>query len=138
MGKTLHAVVFVLYRAEDGGAVLMEWREDGVFAPGHWSFPGGRIEPGEDAPDTLIREASEELAVKILTAIPMHDYTYKGFAMLPYLVTRWEGDPPPSTLDVGHRLQWFTPDAACEVPWPPAAFFAEQARALIGALEQLP
>jgi 8-oxo-dGTP diphosphatase len=120
-----HAVVFALYRAD--GGVLMEWRDDGVFAPGNWSFPGGRIERGEQETDALLREAKEELGIDVLDAMPLEDLTYKGWRIMPYLVTRWRGDPPGATIDAGHRLQWFAIEAAAEVEWVPAVQIAKSA-----------
>jgi 8-oxo-dGTP diphosphatase len=124
------AAVFVLYRS---GQVLMEWREDGVFAPGHWSFPGGRLEQGEEPHQGLNREATEELGVTLLDAAPMEQVVYKKFEILPYLVTRWDGTLPNATLDAGSPLVWHWLDDACENTWPPARAIA---RAILSEVKQ--
>lgn len=40
-------------------------RGPGVISPGWWTFPGGRIEPGESEEDALRREMREELGIDV-------------------------------------------------------------------------
>jgi 8-oxo-dGTP pyrophosphatase MutT (NUDIX family) len=54
------ASVIVLRR----GAVLMVLRGRGLME-GHWSFPGGRVEAGEDAEAAARRELFEETALTV-------------------------------------------------------------------------
>ena len=58
----LRGVVGVLER---DGAFLMIKRSEQVRAPGKWCFPGGAIEPGEAAPQTIVREFREELGLVV-------------------------------------------------------------------------
>lgn len=61
---------------EDGrGFVLVARRKPGGRLAGRWEFPGGKLEPGEAAPDALRREILEELGLEIrvgefLLAVP--------------------------------------------------------------------
>ena len=52
-----------LYVIKDG-KVLMGKRK-GIFAPGMWCAPGGKVEYGEDPADTAVREAREEAGVDV-------------------------------------------------------------------------
>ena len=72
------------------GFILAAQKGYGEFK-GKWEFPGGKIQDGELAPDTLIREIKEELNANItvdeyLTTV---DYEYPNFnlRMHTYLCT---------------------------------------------------
>lgn len=56
------AVVIVLLR---GDRILMIQRAPGVPRAGTWSPPTGRIEPGESPQQAVVREAREELGVRV-------------------------------------------------------------------------
>lgn len=56
------AIVAVLRRDDQ---VLVIRRAAGVSTPGYWTLPSGRIEPGEQQPDTVVREMREELGVTV-------------------------------------------------------------------------
>lgn len=53
----------MLLRAD--GSFLLTQRPAGKVYGGHWEFPGGKLEPGEDARAALVREIREELALEI-------------------------------------------------------------------------
>jgi 8-oxo-dGTP pyrophosphatase MutT (NUDIX family) len=56
-------LIAVTDRAEPG--VLLTHRPEGMRAhPGQVAFPGGKLDPGEDAVQAAVREAHEELAIK--------------------------------------------------------------------------
>jgi 8-oxo-dGTP pyrophosphatase MutT (NUDIX family) len=57
---------FVLCRRSDGRRLYLVLRHrDG----GHWAFPKGRIEPGEDELDAALREVAEETGIARLRPI---------------------------------------------------------------------
>ena len=58
-----YAVLIPVVSTEQGEALLMEVRSEYVRQPGEICFPGGRIEPGETASDTAVRETCEELGI---------------------------------------------------------------------------
>jgi 8-oxo-dGTP diphosphatase len=82
------AVIAVLRRDDRFLAIL---RGPGVISPGWWTFPGGRIEPGESEEEALVRELSEELDLDVTP-----------------LEKVWECD----TDDGDFRLHWWTADVA--------------------------
>lgn len=78
------------------GAFLLGRRAPGTFYPGYWEFPGGKVEPGEDAAAALIRELDEELGIRVRTLEPWivrrHDYEHACVTLRFFRVTRWEGE----------------------------------------------
>lgn len=59
------------------GRVLVQTRAGGPWA-GHWEFPGGGIEPGEDAAAAVVRECREELDLEVRALEALHEveWTY--------------------------------------------------------------
>ena len=58
---------------------LVARRAGHVRSPGCWEFPGGKVEPGEDARAALVREIHEELDIEI----EAQDFLGRGVASLP-------------------------------------------------------
>jgi 8-oxo-dGTP diphosphatase len=87
---------------------------------GRWEFPGGKVEPGEDELDALVRECEEELGVRIAvgerigTDVPLAH----GWAVLRvWFATLVEGEPQP----LEHRtVRWLSVNELGSVPWLPA------------------
>ena len=64
VGKFLRfAVLYPLVQTDEGLALLYEKRSQKISQPGESSFPGGRMEDGETAKETAIRETVEELGI---------------------------------------------------------------------------
>jgi 8-oxo-dGTP diphosphatase len=53
------------------GCVLAARRVRPVQLAGGWEFPGGKVEPGEDAQTALARECREELGVDVTVGTPV-------------------------------------------------------------------
>ncbi len=51
--------------------ILLSQKKSGPYK-GLWGLPGGRIEPGEDPQEALIREFAEEVGIKIAQAQFLH------------------------------------------------------------------
>jgi 8-oxo-dGTP diphosphatase len=81
------------------GTFLLARRPEGKPYPGYWEFPGGKIEPGEDARAALARELKEELDIVVRESTPwitrVHEYTHATVRLHFFRVTAWDGEPRP-------------------------------------------
>jgi len=79
--KRASAVMIPLVEKEDGVYLLFEKRANGIRQGGEVCFPGGRIDEGETAVQTALRETEEELGlpesrIELLGAFDtLHNYT---------------------------------------------------------------
>ena len=84
---------------ERAGEFLLAQRPEGKAYPGYWEFPGGKIEPGEDAREALVRELREELGIEVTEAWPwitrVYAYTHATVRLHFFRVLRWNGEPQP-------------------------------------------
>lgn len=94
MVKRIEVAAGVIVR--DDGAFLLGQRAQNTFCPGHWEFPGGKVEPGEIPADALVRELDEELGIRVLELRPWivrrHEYAHASVALHFFEVVRWEGE----------------------------------------------
>jgi 8-oxo-dGTP diphosphatase len=108
---------------DEKGAVLIAKRPPGRPLAGLWEFPGGKIEPGEEPEEALIRELHEELGIEIekraLTPLTFASHAYPDFHLLMpvYLCRRWRGDV---AAHEGQELLWVKPDTLHLYDMPPA------------------
>lgn len=86
------AVIF-----DETGRVLLTQRPQHADHGGQWEFPGGKLEPGEEAVDALIREVREEVGLEVLNAEfltdVVHSYGPKQVLLHVYYVNRFKGLP---------------------------------------------
>lgn len=91
----VHVVAAAL--VDESGQVLIQRRPPGAHLGGLWEFPGGKLEPGEDPRDALVRELQEELGIRALEATPLiavrHDYGEKRVLLDVWRLRRWKGEP---------------------------------------------
>lgn len=88
---------------------------------GLWEFPGGKVEPGEDPRDALVREIDEELGCRISVGEEVtttrHPYLFATVVLTTYDCVIDAGDPVP----LEHaELRWVAPAAFGELEWAPA------------------
>ena len=111
--------VGVLIRAD--GAFLLTSRPPGKVYEGYWEFPGGKVEPGEQAGAALARELHEELGVDVVTAHPwlvrVHTYPHGTVRLNFFRVTAWRGEPHPREEQA---IAWQRRGAATAAPMLPA------------------
>lgn len=106
---------------DDEGRVLITRRADDAHQGGLWEFPGGKLEAGEDARTALQRELAEEVGIHITAARPLirvrHDYPDKSVLLDVWRVDGFAGEAHGRE---GQPLQWVTPAALGEYPFPAA------------------
>lgn len=73
----------------DDEDVLVVQRGESSDHPLKWEFPGGKIDPGESAEESVIREIDEELSLDIVICgslnIVEHDYGHKRVRLIPFI-----------------------------------------------------
>ena len=88
---------------------------------GMWEFPGGKVEPGENKQDALLREIEEELNVNILIKqyLCTVDYQYPTFhlTMHCYICKIDQGD---IILYEHLAAKWLIADELNQLEWLPA------------------
>lgn len=103
----------------DGGEILVCRRGPHIGQAGRWEFPGGKVEPGEDPVDALIREIREELGVGIrVTGHLSTDETHVGDRVIRlacYRAVLENGRPTQSTDH--DELRWVSATALERFWW---------------------
>lgn len=114
------------------GRLLAQQRSYPAAHAGQWELPGGRVEPGEDESDAVIRECREELDVEVRptgrlgTDVPLDN------GMLLRIHTAELKDPAQQPAAVEHReVRWVS---AAELP---ALDWLETDRVLLHTLREL-
>jgi 8-oxo-dGTP diphosphatase len=105
----LEVVAAVMVR---DGKILIGQRKRGGRHPLKWEFPGGKMEPGEDAQAALARELREELNVEAVIGEELDSYEVHygdGFRALLHFhrVTQFRGEP--CNLDF-EQIVWERPE----------------------------
>ncbi len=93
----------------EGRVLLVEH----TYVPG-WHFPGGGVERGETAVQSLGRELEEEAGVQPtaeprLVSVHSNHRSYPGDHVLVYLVEVWSPCPATSRGEI-HQVRWFALD----------------------------
>jgi 8-oxo-dGTP diphosphatase len=106
---------------ERPGEFLLAKRPEGKPYPGYWEFPGGKIEPGEDARAALVRELREELGIEVREATPwitrVYVYTHATVRLHFFRVPAWDGEPQPLE---DQAIEWQRIEAPNVAPMLPA------------------
>ncbi|GAA1154971.1 (deoxy)nucleoside triphosphate pyrophosphohydrolase [Streptomyces hebeiensis] len=99
------------------GRLLAARRSAPEELAGRWELPGGKLEPGEEPEDALVRELREELGVvaRPVERIPGRWTLKPGYVLEVWTVRLLSGDPLP--LEDHDELRWLGPDEAYTVDW---------------------
>jgi len=114
----VHIVAAAIIR---DGKVLVARRHRDAHQGGLWEFPGGKVEPGEDAATALARELKEELGITVESATPLieipHDYADKSILLAVWQVNRFSGEARGCE---GQPLAWVAIDELSQREFPQA------------------
>jgi len=94
------------------GRILIAERLGGGQFHGLWEFPGGKIIPGESAPEALSRELAEELGIEATNISSFmnlrHEYDDRVVTIEFFIVSNWNSEPVGRE---GQELRWVTAEA---------------------------
>jgi 8-oxo-dGTP diphosphatase len=117
------------------GRLLACQRSEPPEVAGRWEFPGGKVEPGEDELEALVRECQEELGVviRVLDRVGEDVPLAHGWALLRVWLAEIETGEPQALEH--SALTWLGPDELDSVSWLPAdaPIVAEVAKVLAAA-----
>ena len=107
----------------EGDRVLLTQRKLGTHLAGSWEFPGGKVEPGEDPRDALVRELEEEIGITAVIGAPIEvtffAYPSKDVLLLFFEASRTASSPDPRAIDVA-AIRWVRGEELRDDELPPA------------------
>lgn len=116
--KQVHVAVGVIV---SNGEFFLTKRLEHVHQGGKWEFPGGKVEAEETVHQALHRELQEEIAIDVLSCMPLlvitHDYGDKEVKLEVFLVDNFQGEP---TAQEGQQQNWFSLSELSSVDFPEA------------------
>ena len=128
--KITIGVGVVVWRGED---VLLIRRARPPFL-GHWSIPGGRLEPGETLHECALRELREETNTHadLIDLINVYESISSDshYVMVDYVAYWKKGEPVPA--DDAMDAQFFDYDTACEkLSWDKTRLALRESRVIL-------
>lgn len=111
------AVIDAMVILERDGYILLAERAGTGYADGLLNLPSGKVDPGENVTAAAVREAHEEVAVRIDPAAlrPVHVMHYRNPEGQPrigwfFATDQWTGNPVNAEPHKCARLSWHRPD----------------------------
>jgi len=110
---TRAAVFTVVYN--DKGELLLQQRGPHSYLAGHWDFPSGHLEAGEDMRVCAVRELQEETGLSgraddLRLKHIDHYYIEVDYLNFVFELRDWHGDPTIMEPDKCSDMAWFAPD----------------------------
>ncbi|MBI2086467.1 NUDIX hydrolase [Candidatus Daviesbacteria bacterium] len=116
----------------DGEKILTEKRLLENYSEWQTLIPGGGVEDFETIEQALKREVFEELGVIPLEFIvlPKEEQILglNNQIIVPFLITKWQGELPEKILDSGNRLEWMIIEEVLNSPIKPTKKIVEALR----------
>ena len=94
----MHPLLVTAAVVEHHGKIILARRRADAPYPLLWEFPGGKVEPGEDPQDCIVREMREELAIKV-NVEGIYDVVYYRY-------------PERTVLVLAYRCRWLSGEIA--------------------------
>jgi 8-oxo-dGTP diphosphatase len=122
MSSDFHLVAWLVLQRRDG-AVLLARRAGVSYGEGSWGLPGGHAEDGERLAEAAVREALEEVGLRVdpttLEGLGVTRYVDGAFrgADFFFLSRTWSGEP--QAVSQCSEVAWYRLDAlpADALPW---------------------
>ncbi|MFI6045310.1 NUDIX domain-containing protein [Nocardia sp. NPDC051321] len=94
------------------GKMLFGQRQNTGFEDGAWHLPSGHLEAGESVVEALIREAREEIGVRIAPqnvhfSHVMHNASSGGRIAFFFVVDTWNDEPVNREPEKCAAIEWF-------------------------------
>jgi len=110
---TRAAVFTVVYNSK--GEILLQQRGPHSYLAGHWDFPSGHLEAGEDMRVTAVRELQEETGLvasaETLTLRHVdHYYIEVDYLNFVFELRSFDGEPAIMEPEKCSAIGWFKPD----------------------------
>lgn len=105
----------------DGEGRLLLIRRGTEPGRGLWSVPGGRVEPGETAPEATVREVLEESGLLVAVGDLAGVVERAGPGGVTYVIEDFHAVPasgtaePPAAGDDADEAAWFTEDEVLDL-----------------------
>ena len=116
MPNFIQVSIFILQNKH--GQILLSLRDSQKELPNQWEFPGGKVERHEGPYQALLREAREELAIKIKSSefLMQYFFSYKDLFVHLYvwLIKEFEGNV---NANEGQELRWVNVKEIYDIPY---------------------
>lgn len=102
----------------DGKRILATQRSAQMSLPLKWEFPGGKLEPGEEEEECILREIREELQldIEIIDRLMPRIYHYPNFSirLIPFIASYVKGE---IVLAEHVHFRWLEKSMLLELDW---------------------